>query len=218
VIQPEKIDSANFKFPFGAPDFFIVAAYSKILPKEILAIPQLGTIGVHPSLLPKYRGPTPIQSAILNGEKETGVTLFLADQKIDHGPIVAQEKIEIFNSNYAHLERELGELGGDLLVRTLIPFLEGKIKPVPQNEAEATYTKKFKIEDGYVDLEKDDPILIERKVRALNPEPGVWTIAKKDNPLHVTEGKRVKILDMELRNGLPFYKQIQIEGKKPQNL
>lgn len=188
-------------------DFFIVAAYAKIIPKEILAIPRLGTIGVHPSLLPKHRGATPIQAAILNGDPETGVTLYLLDEKVDHGPIIATKNLKLKTQNYIELMRELAEAGGDLLVETLPKFIEGEIAPRLQDETQATYTKKFVTEDGYVDMEKDDPMLIERKVRALNPEPGAWTILN---------GRRVKILEAELENGKLRLKKIQAEGKNPQ--
>jgi len=209
ILQPEKLDS-SLKFQVSSlnPDFFVVAAYSKILPKEILNIPKLGSIGVHPSLLPKYRGPTPIQTAILNGETETGVTLYLMDEKVDHGPILAKRELEfpISNFQFPILLKKLAELGGDLLIETLPKFLRGEIKPLAQNETQATYTKKFTAEDGFVDLEKDEPALIERKIRAFNPEPGVWTIKN---------GKRMKILEAQIIDKRLVLKKIQVEGKKP---
>lgn len=107
---------------------------------------------------------------------------------------------------YEKLLKELAELGGDLLVETLPKFLNGEIKPMPQNEAEATYTKKFKSEDGYVDLVKDDPEMIDRKIRALNPEPGVWTLQN---------GKRLKLLETEIKDGKLILKKTQLEGEKP---
>ena len=232
ILQPEKIDNYLItKLLSYNLDFFVIAAYSKILPKEILDIPKLGVIGVHPSLLPKYRGPTPIQTAILNGEKETGVTLFLTDEKIDHGPILTKRKLQISNSdNYEILMEKLAELGADLLIETLPTFMNGKTKPEPQNESEATYSKKFKTEDAFVNLEKDNPIIIERKIRALNPEPGVWTIWQNEKPFGTAQGKRVKLLEAELIQkksrrpdgiGAPTetselkLKKIQVEGKKP---
>lgn len=223
ILQPEKLD-AEFKVKVSdfKPDFFVVASYGKIIPKEILDIPRLGTIVVHPSLLPKYRGSTPIQSAILNGEAETGTTLILADEKVDHGQIIAQKALEnneLGIMNYDNLELKLAELSGDLLVEILPKYLNGEITPLTQDESQATYTKKFITQDGYVDpdalrkaqvgagLEKDEAVMIERKVRALNPEPGVWTMK---------DGKRMKILEAELTPDKKLkLKVIQFEGKKP---
>ena len=208
IIQPEKLDPSLFLIPNSQFDFFIIAAYAKILPKEIIDIPRLGAIGVHPSLLPKYRGATPIQSVILNGEKETGVTLFLIDEKIDHGKIVASSKQQVSSKdNYESLIKKMAELAADLLIKTLPKFLNGEITPETQNENEATYTKKLTSKDAYVDLEKDDPLIVERKVRALNPEPGVWSIIN---------GKRTKILETEIIDGKLKLKKIQVEGKRPQ--
>lgn len=207
VWQPEKFEAEAEKLMIGKIDFAIVAAYAKILPKEIIELPRLGTIGVHPSLLPKYRGATPIQSAILAGEKETGVTLFLIDERVDHGSIFGKSEILIQKSEtHETLMKKLAALSGDLLTATLPKFIKGEIKPRPQDESLAIYTKKFITEDGYVDLEKDDPIVIERKIRALNPEPGVWFRRK---------GKRIKILEAELVDGKLKLKKIQEEGKKP---
>jgi len=218
VLQPEKINkNLMFHVSCSMPDVFIVAAYSKILAKEILEIPRLGVIGIHPSLLPKYRGPTPIQTAILNGDEQTGVSLFLMDEKIDHGKIISNLKSQISNfDTYETLSRKLAELGANLLIKTLPDFVAGKITPLSQDESQATYTKKFSQRDAYVepqDLEEAEnqggeiAIEIDRKIRALNPEPGTWTI--KDE-------KRMKILEVILtpENKLKL-KKIQFEGKKP---
>jgi methionyl-tRNA formyltransferase len=226
IYQPEKLEIRNLKLEIGEADFAIVASYAKIIPKNILELFPKGIIGVHPSLLPKYRGPTPIQSVILNGEAETGVTLYLLDEKVDHGPIIAQRALEnndLRTINYVKLHDALANLGADLLIETLPKFIEGKIKPVAQNEAEATFTKKFENRDGYVDLEKDDPVIIEKKVRALNPEPGVWTIITAETASLIRAnkkiiGKRMKILEAEVIDSKLKLKKIQFEGKKPQIL
>jgi len=228
VYQPEKLEisppAGGLDLEIGKIDFAVVAAYSKIIPKKILEIPRLGTIGVHPSLLPKYRGASPIQSAILAGEKETGVTLFLTDEKVDHGPILAKRELTMTNDDdYDNLQKRLADLAADLLIETLPKFLTGEIKPRTQNESEATYTKKFRAEDGFVDLEilrqaqdgtsPGQPEIILRKIRALNPEPGVWTIIPPTGG-----GKRTKILEAEIANGKLRIKKIQIEGGKQKNL
>ncbi|MEK9170452.1 MAG: methionyl-tRNA formyltransferase [Patescibacteria group bacterium] len=193
-------------------DFFVVASFGKILKKDILDVPGKGIINVHPSLLPKYRGPSPIQSALLNNEKETGVTLFFIDEKIDHGKILAREEMQIANSdNYASLMEKLAGLSVKMLVKTLPEIMEGKSKPEPQDESQATYTKKFTSEDAYIDLKKDNPKEIWLKIRALNPEPGIYTI------LELKNGKklRLKLLEAEfLSNELKLAK-VQPEGKRP---
>ncbi len=222
VLQPDELDS-NFIAQISGlrPDFFVVAAYAKIIPKEILDIPRLGSIGVHPSLLPKYRGSTPIQNTILNGDTETGVTLYVLDEKMDHGSILAISNFQfpISKITYEELLKELAELAGNLLVETLPKFAAGEIKPEPQNEAEAIYTKKFKSEDAFVDendlkeaesgKNQKKAELIDRKIRALNPEPGVWTLEN---------GKRVKLLEAEISENKLVLKKIQIEGEKPRRV
>lgn len=215
VLQPETLDAAFISTLRGlAPDLAIVAAYAKILQKEVIAVPRLGTIGVHPSLLPKYRGATPVQSAILAGETETGTTLFLIDERVDHGPTLAYGKLRIANGDtYETLIQTLAEMSGDLLVETLPKFIAGEIVPQTQDEATATYTKKFVTEDGFVDLVKDAPELIWRKIRALNPNPGVYTFVEKN-------GKKVrrKLLRAELRDGKLIPTLIQYEGGRPVRL
>jgi methionyl-tRNA formyltransferase len=217
ILQPEKLNPSLFIIPNSSFDFFIVAAYAKILPKEILEIPRLGTIGVHPSLLPKYRGSSPIQTAILNGNEETGITLYLMDEKMDHGKIISNLKFQISKiDNYETLMRKLAELSADLLIENL-PSIEEKIKNAKsQDEPQATYTKKFKTEDAFIAPEDlkiavnhggEPAIRIDRKIRALNPEPGTWTIK---------ENKRMKILEAVLTSeGKLKLKKIQFEGKKP---
>ncbi len=215
--QPEKLDSNEYKSRVTGFDFAVVAAYAKILRQEVLVAPRLGTIGVHPSLLPKYRGASPIQSAILADETTTGVTLFMLDERVDHGPIIASIKYQVSSiENYETLMKKLAGLSADLLLETLPKFIDGKITPQPQNETFATYTKKFQTQDGFVDLadlalashgaslEKAE--MIARKVRALNPEPGVYTMK---------DGKRMKILEANLENGKLILKKIQFNGEKP---
>lgn len=210
VLQPETLSASTFYFLHSTFSFFVVAAYAKIIPKEILKIPRLGKIGIHPSLLPKHRGASPIQTAILEGDESTGTTLFLIDEKVDHGPILESRKWKIENSDtYEILHDKLAELAGDLLIETLPKFLADEIKPQIQNEAEATYTKKFTTGDAFVDINKDDHAYIERKIRALNPEPGVWTYIN---------GKRTKLLEAEIIDKKLHLKKIQVEGKKPKNV
>lgn len=220
VLQPENLGEDFISEIFDLkPDFCIVAAYARIIPREILEIPRMGTIGVHPSILPRYRGASPIQSVILGGEKKTGITLFLLDEKLDHGPILAKLEIEILKlDTFQSLRTKLADSGGDLLIETLPKFVKGEITPLPQDEIEATYTKKFKTEDAYIDPLQlteatenggESAIKISRKIRALNPEPGTWTT--KDN-------KRMKLLEAKIIDGKLKITKLQVEGKKPQNI
>jgi methionyl-tRNA formyltransferase len=211
TVQPETLNIEIFKHLniTAKPDFGVVAAYSKILPQAVIDLFPKGIIGVHPSLLPKYRGATPIQSAILSGETETGTSLFMIDEKVDNGPILAQKSLPIEKNDYATLENRLAHLSGKLLVEILPDFLAKKVKARPQNNDEATFTKKFTTQDGQVDLAKDNPEIIERKVRALNPEPGVWTIQN---------GKRMKILKAKITENQLRLIEIQFEGGRPQKV
>ena len=192
TLQPK--DLKNKKFveelsAFGA-DMFIMAAYGKIIPKTILDIPSHGTINVHPSLLPKYRGASPIQTAILNGEQETGVTLILADEQMDHGPIIAQGKthIEATDTNKS-LHWRLASIASEMMIKTLSKWVENRIKPIEQIHAEATYTKIILRQDGKIDWTKPAQEL-ERAIRAYYPWPGTFTF--------LPNGKRLKILESEL--------------------
>lgn len=221
ILQPEKItpEFLDKLRSFGA-DFYIVAAYAKILPQELIDIPRLGIIGVHPSLLPELRGASPIQSAILEGKTETGVSLFMIDALMDHGPVLSQEKINVGpEDNSKTLARKLAELSSKMLIKTLPDFYAGKIVPQSQNEAKATFTGKFKTETAFIepeDLEaaRKNNIQLAKtlhdKIRAFYPEPGAWTYMN---------GKRVKLLESEIADdgGLKL-KTIQFEGQKPVDL
>ncbi len=186
VEQPAKIEPRLFlnkergKIENLKPDLAIIAAYGEIIPKDVLDIFQYGCFNVHPSLLPKYRGPSPIQFTILNGEKETGVTIILMDEKIDHGPIVASEKLKTKSEKltYGELHNKLAKLGAKLLVETIPKWIRGEIRPKAQDEAKATYTKILKKEDGKIDWQKSAEE-IERQIRAFSPWPGSYTFWQK---------------------------------------
>jgi len=173
ILQPEIF--ANFKPQITnyKPDLIIVAAFGQILPKEILEIPKCGCLNIHPSLLPKWRGASPIQYAILNGDKETGVTIILMTEKVDGGDIISSSKLQITNPKitYPELSEELANLGTKLLLETIPKWLKNEIKSNPQNNLEATYTKTLKKEDGKIDWKKP-ATHIERQIRAFYPWPG----------------------------------------------
>lgn len=200
---------------FEGVNFGIVAAYSQIIPKEVIGKAKMGLVGVHPSNLPKYRGSTPIQSVILAGEEATGTTLFLIDEKVDNGPILANRELELSNQNYEELMGELAELSGDLLIDTLPRFANDEVDTTEQDDSLVTFTKKFSTEDAYIDPEdlvlaesgdKVKALEIDRKIRALNPEPGAYTFI---------DNKRTKLLRASVEGDKLALKRIQKEGKTP---
>jgi len=175
VLQVENISNLKSKVLTFNPDLIVVAGCSKIIPKEILEIPRYGCLNIHPSLLPKYRGCSPIQYAILNNEKETGVTIILMNEKLDQGPIIAASEYKIYNKKLTskELEKKLTELGAELLIKIIPQWTEGKIKPQPQNENQATYTKILTTKNGFIDWNKSAQE-IERHVRAFCDSPGAF--------------------------------------------
>jgi methionyl-tRNA formyltransferase len=183
----------------------VLANFGLILPIDILTLYPKGIINVHPSLLPKYRGPTPGQSVILNGETETGVTLIKLDDKIDHGPILAQQKYTLPSQiTNEKLYQELFALGAELLKKYLKRYISGSIQLKEQDHTLPTYTKMLTRKDGYLDINNPPkPELLDRMIRAYYPWPGVWT------RLRLSYGGQRQIVKL-----LPGNK-IQAEGKKP---
>ena len=176
------------------------------MPEEILNIPKLGSINIHYSLLPKYRGASPVESAILNGEVETGVTIQKMEYKMDSGPILAMERVSIFPDEKASdLRGRLIKIGGNLLVKILPDLIEGKIKEIPQNETEATFCKKIKKEDGLVDLGAELPNVLYNKFRAYATWPRTFFFQNN---------KRIIITDATLENNQFVIKKVLPEGKK----
>ena len=179
VFQPGRIktnEEVRATFAAIAPDACIVAAYGKILPEWMLSIPRLGCINVHASLLPKYRGAAPINWAIANGERETGVTIMQMDPGLDTGPMLASRAVEIGDDETAvELSSRLAELGAGLLSETLRRLELGEVQPVPQNNSEATYAPMLKREDGLIDWSQTAGQIANR-IRAFQPWPGCHTI------------------------------------------
>lgn len=175
VSQPQKIREIANKIAGSKPDLITVAAFGQILPKEILKIPKCGSLNVHPSLLPKYRGSSPIQYAILEGEEKTGITIILMDEKMDHGPILNQRILKLKrDETFGVLTKKLADLGATVLLNTIPFWLKAMITPEPQDEREATYTKIFTREDGEINWRKSAE-QIEREIRAFYPWPGSYT-------------------------------------------
>lgn len=192
-------------------DLFIVASYGNILPKELLDIPRHGTVNVHPSLLPKLRGASPIQTAILEDKKDdVGISIILLDEQIDHGPIIAQASVamEEWPLKRAVLEQLLSHEGGALLAEAIPLWASGKITPEEQEHNEATFTKQIKKEDGLIDLQ-GDPYTNYLKIRALEGWPGTYFFEKRS-------GKqiRVKIIDADFKDDKLVITRVVPEGKK----
>ncbi len=151
LLKPEKILDAKKEIKNQSPDLMIVCDYGQIIPKSILKIPKKGCLNVHPSLLPLYRGPSPIRQVILNNDKETGTTIILMNEKLDEGPIISQKKTKIKKDvTYPELFEQLSKLSGSLLMETIPKWINGKIKLKKQNNDKATYTKIINKRDGEI--------------------------------------------------------------------
>ncbi|MEK7841236.1 MAG: methionyl-tRNA formyltransferase, partial [Deltaproteobacteria bacterium] len=195
VFQPEKIKDEPFITAIRnfSPDVIAVVAYGKILPKAILDIPPKGCINVHASILPKYRGAAPINWAIINGEKETGITTMLLDEGMDTGDMLLTEKVEIRDDDTASsLHDRLKYIGADLLIKTIKGIKSETIRPIPQDDSQATYAPMLKKEDGRIDwtMKAEE---IKNLIRGLNPWPGAYTR---------WDGKQIKIFKAEVEAGV----------------
>ncbi len=194
VLQPEILVNSKSQITNYKPDLIVVAAYGQIIPKEILDIPRLGCLNVHPSLLPKYRGSAPIQYAILNGDKITGVTIMLIDEKIDHGPILNQRTIVIEEQETGKsLCDKLADFGANLLLETISKWERGLIKSMPQDESKVSFSKILARESGRINWKKTAEDL-ERQVRAFDLWPESFTFWQKAGKL-----LRIKILKARIK-------------------
>jgi len=181
LLQPENVKDKVFISEIRSfePDLIVVVAFGKILPKEILDIPKNGCVNVHASLLPKYRGAAPVQWAILNGEKETGISIFKLAETLDTGDIIAQKKVSIDEEDTSStLTSKLFDVGAKLLVETVSSIGKGTIRPIKQNDREASYAPTLKKELGVIDW-KQPAKKIHDKIRALDPWPGAYTFCKE---------------------------------------
>jgi len=186
VRTPLRLDAVEVEhFRTLQLDAAVVAAYGLILPRGVLTAPRLGCLNVHASLLPRWRGAAPIQRAIIAGDTITGVTIMQMDEGLDTGPILLQQSVPIdAETTAAQLHDRLAALGARLIVTALEQVSAGTLAPVPQPSEGVTYAKKLRREEGRIDW-RGDAALIERKVRALNPAPGVW---------FEHAGERIKVL------------------------
>lgn len=194
IRQPRSLrpESVQQEVASLSPDVIVVAAYGLFLPPAVLELPPRGCLNVHPSLLPKYRGPSPVVSAILNGDEATGVTIMKLDEGMDSGPIVAQREVAIGQDESAPgLTERLFDLGADLLVEILPNWASRQTVAQPQDEGQATITGLVKKEDGEIDW-NGSAVHIDRMVRAYKPWPGTFT--------H-WDGKLLKIIGGQATDG-----------------
>jgi methionyl-tRNA formyltransferase len=218
---------SNFQIPASNFDLGILAAYGKIIPQSIIDLFPKGILVIHPSLLPKYRGASPIQTAIMNGDQETGISIIKMDNQVDHGPIVYQSKSKIVDQDTTEtLEKRLFQETADKLPLIIENYLSGKIIPITQDESQVTKTHILEKEDGYLEWKtiekamKTDGIVVERKIRAMSPWPGVWTNIQLNTENSKLNTKRLIIIKAHLKvlsvkSSVLCLDEIQLEGKNP---
>ncbi len=205
VLQPANIKDTVFLRELSdmRPEIIVVVAYGKILPAQILKLPPYGCINVHGSLLPKYRGAAPIQWAIINGEKKTGITTMLMDEGLDTGDILLQEETEISDDDNAEtLSKRLSEIGAYLLIRTINGIKDGSIKPVPQ-VGDPCYAPPFNKEDGRINWSKSAREIF-NFVRGMYPWPGAYCYLNKE---------RIKIIKVRVVEGSGSPRRIEKAGR-----
>lgn len=235
LFQPQKLDEKIFQqLKLLKPDIIIVASYGKILPREILGLPGFGCINIHASLLPKFRGPSPIQNTLIAGEKETGISIFKMNDKIDAGEILARETVPVEpDETFQPLYGKLSKIASELLLKTLPLLVAGKIVPVSQDAEKATYCQLIERNDGRIFWD-EEARKIYNKFRGLYPWPGIFSFWKKDSSVcrikfHEIElysrsidgdfkiGQVAKIgekIGIKTSKGFIILKKIQLEGKE----
>ena len=230
VIQPKRIKEEYEEIIALEPDIIITCAYGQIIPKELLDYPKYGCINVHASLLPKLRGGAPIQRAIMNGYKKTGITIMYMEEKMDSGDMIEQEQIEILDTdNYKTLHDKLSKLGSELLIKALPNILSGNINPIKQNEEEVTYGFNISKEDEKINFAKAKNE-IHNQIRGLDGFSGaycifdgkrlkVWQSKVTDNHFsNLLDGEITKIykdgIGVKVSDGEIIFTIVQPEGKK----
>lgn len=232
VLQPDRIKGNSEliqRIETLSPDCIVVAAYGKILPKELLDIPRFGCINIHASLLPKYRGAAPIQWSIINGDEFTGISIMNMSEGLDTGDVLAIGQTETLGKTSAMLHQELAFLGAELLIETLADIENGSVTRTKQNDEEATYAPMILKKNGMVDFDKS-PLEVERLIRGLNPWPSAFTEYKGETfkLLEAEDLKQInekapgtitritgRGLEVASGGGTLLIKKIQFSGKKP---
>ncbi len=211
-----------------APDLIVVAAFGQILPKAVLGLPPKGCLNVHASLLPRWRGASPIQAAIAAGDDHSGVTIMLMDEGLDTGPILSQRSVPLpFGITGSQLSEQLAELGARTLIEILPSYLEGMVAPLPQNDKDATYAPMLKKSDGLLDFNRTARELA-LKVNAYQPWPGTYfnfngrqlkvLAAHPHDTFSCDRGEHYIVNNnpaMGTAQGLLVLDRVQLEGKKP---
>jgi methionyl-tRNA formyltransferase len=224
--QPEEVQ----KLTDLRPEVIVVAAFGQLLPQSVLDIPPFGCLNVHPSLLPRHRGPTPVVAAILAGDEVTGVTIMLLDRGMDTGPLLAQEKVKILpQDTTGSLTANLAQAGARLLMQILPLWLEGKIAPQPQDNEKATYSEPLTKEGGRIDW-RLPAVELWRRVRAFQPWPGCYTMwqgkvlkvieavplpgAGEVGRVVAIQGSQSATIGVQAGEGILGLLQLQLEGKR----
>lgn len=221
------------------PDLFVVFSYGHILPAELLNIPKYGAINVHASLLPEYRGASPIQQAILDGKKDTGITIMRMNEKMDEGDVIYIRRIAIAPDETAESLKSKVAVASSIITSDAISaYRHGELSPIPQDHSRATFCKKIEKEDGEILWKKMDAQEIERRIRAFTPWPGCWTmwrgkrikilgakIAEEDGAKKISAGKIIIVADVNrercivgTRKGELEILALQLEGKDVMNI
>lgn len=217
ILQPTTLDEPSIREKLNSEDWdvFVVVAYGKILPKWLINLPRHKTVNLHPSLLPKLRGASPIRSAILHDLRETGVTIMLLDEKMDHGPILSQEKTEIKENDWPLdglvLDKRMAEQGGKLLARTLVSYLAGEIEPQEQDHSQATFCTKISKEMSQLEI---DPFNLPKGKLAYDLLLKIKAFAGWPETFFIFANKRIKIKSARINaNGELIIERIVPEGK-----
>jgi methionyl-tRNA formyltransferase len=232
VIQPETFESSEVveRLASFQPELIVVTAFGFILPPEVLSLPKFACLNVHPSLLPRHRGPSPVASAILCGDEFSGVTIMLMDAGLDTGPVLAQEKVGISSTDTTgSLGARLADVAARLLLQTLPGWLGGELKPQPQDESQATYSRLVTSKDAEIDW-RLSALELWRMVRAYNPWPGchTWYQGKRlkiHRATPVGDGKKGEVgkvialteepgIGVGTQKGILGLCQVQLEGKR----
>lgn len=211
VHQPDSLKTSEIESQLKSYDcdVFVVIAYGKIIPDNILNIPKFKSLNIHGSLLPKLRGSCPIETAILEDQKHTGVTIIRMDKEMDHGPIVAMKEVivEPWPPKADVLGKEIVKVGAELLISIIPDWISGKVKEIEQDHSQATFTKKIEKDDGLIDL-NDDPYKNYLKIQAYHGWPSAFFYINKDD-----KRIRVKITQAKFENGKLIIEKVIPEGR-----
>lgn len=203
LAQPEKLKNSNFKIP--QTDLAIVAQYGLLIPEDIINTPKFGTLNVHTSLLPKYRGASPIQSAIINGDTTTGITIMKMDKGLDTGPILLQKEVKIdSNDTYDTLDVKMAHIGLSALLEAIQLYTSGQLQPIPQDDRNATTCKQLSRDNGKIDWTKNASEIF-NLYRGFHPWPGIWTLLND---------KRLKLISIKPSKEKYTAGMIMVENNK----